>query len=170
MPGTAKYGLPYPALSDAPNGPLGLQNLANAVDALGVIGGKRQTSTGAVISTIETTVVDTQTLALPANSVFALDFDLCFTASVAGNDLSMKIRLTSVSGTILGEAAAEGVYVTPEQNRGHLRVIYKTTLAELDYFAGTVIHIGTGSGTVTPVPPTSLIVTNLGPNTVIGDY
>ncbi|MGH3795931.1 MAG: hypothetical protein ACRDSP_13700 [Pseudonocardiaceae bacterium] len=170
MPTTPKYGLRYPALSDLPNGPLGIQNLANDVDALGVVGGKRQTSTGAVISTIETTVVDTQTLALPANCVFALDFNLYFTASVAGNDCSMKIRLTSVSGTILGETSTYGVYVTPEVNRGYLRVIYKTTAAELDYFAGTIIHIGAGSGTITPVIPTSLIVTNLGPTSLVGDF
>lgn len=167
---TSRYGLPYPALSDVPNGPLGIQSLATAIDALGVIGGKRQVSTGAVISTIEATVVDTQTLALAANSVFSLDFDLCFTASAAGNDLSMKIRLTSVSGTILGEAAAEGVYATPEQNHGHLRVIYQTTIAELDYFCGTIIRIGTGTGTVTAVPPTSLVVTCIGPSTILGQF
>jgi hypothetical protein len=151
---------------------VGIQNLANAIDALFVIGGKRQTSTGAVISTIEATVVDTQTLSLAANSVFSLDFHLTFTTPVAGNDLSMKIRLTSISGTILGETAAEGVYASTstEQNQGHLRVIYKTTAAELDYFAGTIIRIGTGTSTVTAVPPTSLIVTNLGPSTLIGDF
>ncbi|MGH7745145.1 MAG: hypothetical protein ACREQ5_10145, partial [Candidatus Dormibacteria bacterium] len=63
-----------------------------------------------------------------------------------------------------------GVYVTPEVNRGYLRVIYKTTAAELDYFAGTIIHIGAGSGTITPVIPTSLIVTNLGPTSLVGDF
>lgn len=172
MPGaTSKLGLPYPSLADAPNGPANIQSLANAIDALGVIGGKRQTSTGAVVSSIETTVVDTQTLALPASSVFFLDFNLYFTAAVAGNDVSMKIRLTSISGTILGETSALGVYVSPEISHGFLRVVYKTsTTAELDYFAGTIVHLGTGTSTVTAVTPTSLIVTNVGPSTLVGDY
>lgn len=170
MPTTSKYGLPYPALSASPNVPADIQSLATAVDALGVIGGKRQTSAGAAVATIETIVIDTQTLALTANSVFQLDFNLYFVASAAGNDVSMKIRLTSVSGTILGECAAIGTYITPEQNRGTLRVIYKTTAAELDYFAGSIVRIGSGTGTLTAVSPTSLIVTALGPSTIIGDY
>lgn len=169
MPNTPKLGLPYPSLSDPPNGPLHIQNLASAVDALATMGGKRQTSAGSSVVTIETTVIDTQNLALPASSVFLLDFHLCFTTSVAASDLAMRIRTTSVSGTVQGEACAIGTYVSPEINRGFLRVVYKTTAAELTYFAGTIVRIG-GTGTLTAVAPTSLIVTNLGPSTVIGDY
>lgn len=167
---TSKFGLPYPTLADAPNVPSSIQSLAQGVDALGAIGGKRQTSAGAVISTVESIVVDTQTLAMPAANVYTLDFFLTFTVSVAGTDLSMKIRMTNVSGTILGECATYGVYVSPEQNRGFLRAVYKTTTnAELNYFAGTIVRIA-GTGTATPVAQTSLIVTNLGPSTIIGDF
>lgn len=170
MPTTPKYGLPYPALSDAPNGPLGIQNLANGVDALGVLGGKYRTTTSANIVSIESVVVDTQTLSLPANSVFRIEFYLCFTNSVAGTDCDMKIRQTSVSGTILGETVALGVYTSPEPNHGYLSVIYQTTATELDYFAGTVIRQGTGTGNINAIVPTSIIVTNLGPSAIIGQY
>lgn len=168
---TPKLGLPYPSLSDLPSGPVGIQNLATAVDALGVIGGKRLTSTSSAISTIETTVVDTQTLALSANSVFLIEYFLTFTASAAGNDCDFKVRLTSVAGTIVGEGTILGVYVTPQPCCGLLRIVYKTGIAsELDYFAGTAVHVGTGTGTITPIQPTSLIVTCLSPSSVIGDY
>ena len=167
---TSKYGLPYPNMGDAPNGPLGFQNLATALDALGPIGGKRRAATGSGLTTIEAVVVDTQTLAMPANYVFAIDFSLAFTSSVASTDVSMKIRLTSVSGTIVDQCVALGVYVAPTINYAFMRSVYKTTSAELDYFCGTMVRTGTGTGTVTPVLPTSLIVTALGPSTIIGDY
>jgi len=32
------------------------------------------------------------------------------------------------------------------------------------------VHLGAGTGTITPVMPTSLIVTNMGPSTIIGDF
>lgn len=170
MPTTSKYGLPYPALSSAPNVPLDLQNLAVAVDGLGVIGGKRQTSAGAGVTTIETTVIDTQTLSMAPSWAFQLDFAVYFTTSIAATDLRMRIRQTSVSGTSLGDCPAIGTYVSPEQNRGFLRVIYKTGVtAELNYFAGTIVRIG-GTGTLTAVAPTSLIVTALVPSTAVGDY
>jgi hypothetical protein len=169
VPTTSKYGLPYPSLSDPPNGPLHIGNLAGAIDALGIIGGKRQTSAGAVISTIETTVIDTQTLALPANSVFLIEFTLSFTTTVAATDINMRIRLTSVSGTtVAGPITYTGPYTT-QGNPGRLAVLYKTTIAELDYFAGTIVRQA-GTGNVSAVPPTSLLVYNLGPSTIIGDY
>lgn len=167
---TPKLGLPYPSLSDLPSGPVGIQNLATAIDALGVIGGKRLQSTSSAISTIETIVIDTQTLALPANSVFLIEYYLTFTASVAGNDCDMKVRLTNVSGTILGETSAYGVYVAPQPSWGYLRIVYKSTNPELDYFCATAVHLGTGTGTITPIQPTSLIVTNWGPSTTVADY
>lgn len=168
---TSKLGLPYPSLSDLPSGPVGIQNLATAIDALGVIGGKRLTSTSSAISTIETVVVDTQTLALPANSVFLIEYFLTVTASAAANDCDFKVRLTSVAGAILGEGTILGTYITPQPCCGFLRICYKTgTSSELDYFAGTAIHLGTGTGTITPIQPTSLIVTCLGPSTMVQDY
>jgi hypothetical protein len=167
---TSKFGLPYPNLSDIPSGPAAVQALAQAVDALHVIGGKRRVATGSATSTIEATVIDTQTLALVGTSVFRLEYFLAFTASVAGNDATMRIRTTSVAGTIIGETAALGVYAAPTINYGYMQVLYKTTVAELQYFAGTIVHLGTGTGTITPVMPTSLVVTNLGPSTIIGDF
>jgi hypothetical protein len=167
---TSKYGLPYPNLSDVPSGPAAVQTLAQSIDALGVIGGKRRVAVGSASSTIEATVIDTQTLALTGTSVFQIDYFLGFVVSVAGTDVSMKIRLTSVSGTIVDQTVALGVYVTPTINYGFLRTIYKTTAAELQYFAGTLVRTGTGTGTITPVMPTSLIVTNLGPSTIVGDF
>jgi hypothetical protein len=167
---TSKYGLPFPNLADIPSGPVGVENLARAVDALGVIGGKRRVAPGSATSTIEATVIDTQTLALVGTSVFQLDYFLGFTVSVAATDVSMKLRLTSVSGTIVDQMVAIGTYVSPAINYGFLRTIYKTTAAELQYFAGTIIRTGAGTGTITPVMPTSLIVTNLGPSTIVGDF
>jgi hypothetical protein len=167
---TSKFGLPYPNLSDIPSGPAAVQALAQAIDGLHVIGGKRRVAPGSATSTIEATVIDTQTLALAATSVFRLEYFLAFTASVAGNDATMRIRTTSVAGTIIGENAALGVYVAPNINYGYMQVLYKTTAAELQYFAGTIVHLGTGTGTITPVMPTSLVVTNLGPSTLIGDF
>lgn len=169
MPTTSKYGLPYPALASAPNVPLDIQNLAVALDALGIMGGKRQTSAGAAVNTIETIVIDTQTLALPANSVFLVDFSLSFTTSIAATDINMRIRLTSVGGTtIAGPIAYPGPYTT-QGNPGRLAVVYKTTAAELNYFAGTIVRQA-GTGNATAVPPTSLLVYNLGASTIIGDY
>jgi hypothetical protein len=168
VPTTAKLGLPYPSLSDTPNGPLAIQNLANAVDALDVLGGKRRVSTSSAITTIESIVVDTQTLSLAANSSYQIDFYVCFNTSVAASDILMKIRLTSVSGTILGQTAALGVYSTVP-NYGFLSVQYKTTAAELDYFCGTVVRqIGTGN--ITAIVPTSIIVKNQGPASLVGDF
>jgi hypothetical protein len=166
---TSKLGLPYPSLSDAPNGPANIQSLASAIDALGVIGGKRQTSAGAAINTVETIVIDTQTIAMPASSVFLIEFDLSFTTTVAATDVNMRIRLTSVSGTVVaGPIVYPGPYTT-QGNSGRLAVVYKTTTAELNYFAGTIVRQA-GTGNITAVTPTSLIVTNLGPNTLLGDY
>ena len=167
---TPKYGLPFPVLGDPPNGPVGIQNLATAADALGILGGKMLVTPSAAISTIETIVVDTQTLSLPANSVFQLDFHVTFTASVAGNDITMNVRLTSVSGTIIGSGTAEGVYVSPQPNYGHISMLYKTTVTELDYFCASVVRVGAGTGTVSVIAPTSLVVTCLGPSTIIGNY
>jgi hypothetical protein len=166
---TSKYGLPYPNLSDQPSGPVAVQNLAQSMDALGVIGGKRRVATGSATSTIEATVIDTQTLAMTATSVFKLEYFLGFTVSIAATDVTMRIRLTSVSGTIVAEDVAIGTYVSPAINRGYIQTIYKTTAAELQYFAGTIIRAG-GTGTITPVMPTSLLVTNLGPSTIVGDF
>jgi hypothetical protein len=169
VPNTSKFGLPYPALSDIPSGPLAVQNLAQGVDALGILGGKRRTGISSNIVSIETIVVDTQTLALPASSVFLIEFFMAFTVSVAATDVDMKIRMTSVSGTIIGEDIAFGVYVTPAQNHGHISVLYKTTTAEVDYFAGTAIRQA-GTGNINALVPTSITVTNLGPSTIIGDF
>jgi hypothetical protein len=169
MPNTSKFALPYPALSDAPNGPLAIQNLANGVDALGILGGKRRTGISSAVNTIESIVVDTQTLSLAANSVFLIDFYCAFTVTVAATDVTMRVRLTSVSGTIVGEAAAFGVYVSPQPNHGHVSLLYKTTAAELDYFAGSIVRIA-GTGNANAIVPTSLTVTNLGGSTIIGDF
>jgi hypothetical protein len=81
----------------------------------------------------------------------------------------MRIRLTSVSGTVVaGPIVYPGPYTT-QGNSGRLAVVYKTTTAELNYFAGTIVRQA-GTGNITAVTPTSLIVTNLGPNTLLGDY
>ena len=134
-----------------------------------MIGGKRQTSVGAAVNTIETIVIDTQTIAMPASSVFLIEFDLSFTTTVAATDINMRIRLTSVSGTVIaGPIVYPGPYTT-QGNSGRLAVIYKTTAAELDYFAGTIVRQA-GTGNATAIAPTSLIVTNIGPSSVVADY
>jgi hypothetical protein len=148
---------------------LAVGNLAADVDALGILGGKRRTGISSNIVTIETIVVDTQTLSLAANSVFQVDFHLGATVSVAATDLTMRIRLTSVSGTIIGETELSCPYVSPQPHSKHLTVLYKTTTAELDYFAGCVVRIG-GTGNINAVVPTSITVTNLGPASIIGDF
>lgn len=169
MPNTSKLGLPYPSLADTPSGPLAVGNLAQAVDALGILGGKRRTTTSSNIVTIETIVCDTQTLSLAANSVFLVDFYMAFTVSVAATDVYLRIRQTSVSGTIMGETLAFGVYVSPAPQHGHLSVLYKTTAAELLYFCGTAVRQA-GTGNINAIVPTSFTVTNLGPSTIIGDF
>lgn len=166
---TPKYGLPIPATGDLPSGPIAVGALATAIDSLGIVGGKRTTAPGSGVVSIETTVVDTATLLLPANSVFTIEFYLCFTVAVATN-VDMKIRMTSVSGPILAETCAIGTYVAPEPNYGFIRLVYRTVSSELDYFAGTIIVQGTGIGPVTAIPPTSLLVTCLGPSNTVGDY
>lgn len=170
MPATTpRLGLPYPVTGDAPDGPTQLKALATAVDNLGVLGGKRRTAPSANITTIESTVVDTQTLAMAANSVFRIEFHLAATVSVAATDLDMKIRLTSVSGTIVGEGQLSCPYVSPQIHNKSLIVIYKTTVAELNYFTGTIVRIG-GTGNIVAVVPTSIIVTNLGSSALVGDF
>jgi hypothetical protein len=166
---TPRLGLPYPVTGDTPDGPTQLKSLATAVDNLGVLGGKRRTAASANITTIESTVVDTQTLALAANSVFQIEFHLAVTVSVAATDLDLKIRLTSVSGTIVGEGQLSCPYISPQPHNKSLIVIYKTTAAELDYFAGTIVRIG-GTGNIQAVVPTSITVTNLGPSANVGDF
>lgn len=169
MPNTPKLGLPYPALGDIPSGPLAVGNLATAVDNLGILGGKRRTSASSNIVSIETIVVDTQTLSLAASSVFLVEFHLGFTVSVAATDVAVKIRLTSVAGTIIGEGVALGTYVSPAVNHGHVPVLYKTTAAELLYFCGTAVRQA-GTGNVNATIPTNITVTNLGPSSIIGDF
>ncbi len=169
MPTTSKFGLRYPALADLPSGPLAVGNLAQDVDALGILGGKRRTGISSNIVTIETIVVDTQTLSLAANSVFQIDFHLGVTVSVAATDLTMRVRLTSVAGTIIGETELSCPYVSPQPHSKHLSLLYKTTTSELDYFAGTVVRIG-GTGNINAIVPTSITVTNLGPSSIIGDF
>lgn len=167
---TPRLGLPYPVTGDAPDGPTQLKALATAVDNLGVLGGKRRTAASSNITTIEATVVDTQTLAMAANSVFQIEFHLAVTVSVAATDLDMKIRLTSVSGTIVGEGQLSCPYISPQPHNKSLIVIYKTTAtAELNYFAGTIVRIG-GTGNIVAVVPTSIIVTALGPSANVGDF
>jgi hypothetical protein len=166
---TPRLGLPYPVTGDAPDGPAQFKALATAVDNLGVLGGKRRTAPSANITTIESTVVDTQTLALAANSVFQIEFHLAVTASVAATDLDMKIRLTSVAGAIVGEGQLSCPYISPQIHNKSLIVIYKTTAAELDYFTGTIVRIG-GTGNLVSVVPTSIIVTALGPSANVGDF
>lgn len=167
---TPKFGLPIPSTGDLPSGPVAVGALAVALDSLGTVGGKRTTAPGSSVVSIETVVIDSQTLLLPANSVFTIEFYLCFTVAVATN-VDMKIRMTSVSGPILAETCAIGTYVAPEPNFGFLRFVYKSSLvSELDYFCGTIVIQGTGIGPVTSIVPTSLIVTNLGSSTILGDY
>jgi len=165
---TPKFGLPYPVLGDSPNGPAAIGALALAVDATGVLGGKRRTTASSAINTIESIVVDTQTLSLLANSVYLIEYNLTFAASVAASDGLMRVRLTSVSGTVLGSAIALGVYAT-QNNSGYMAILYKTTAAELDYFCGTLIR-QVGTGNLTAQVPTSLVVSYVGPNTLIGDF
>jgi len=148
---------------------LAVGNLAQDVDALGILGGKRRTGISSNIVTIETIVVDTQTLSLAANSVFQIDFHLGVTVSVAATDLTMRVRLTSVAGTIIGETELSCPYVSPQPHSKHLSLLYKTTTSELDYFAGTVVRIG-GTGNINAIVPTSITVTNLGPSSIIGDF
>lgn len=169
MPTTPRLGLPYPALGDPPSGPLAVGNLATAIDDLGVLGGKRRTAPSSNITTVESVIVDTQTLAMAASSVFRIDAFTCFTVSVAATDVVVRIRLTSVSGTILAENVAFGVYASPAVNHGHLSMLYKTTAAELDYFCVTVVRQA-GTGNIQAVVPTSIVVTRLSPSSVIGDF
>jgi hypothetical protein len=169
VPTTPRLGLPYPALSDIPSGPVAVGNLANSLDALGVLGGKYRVTNSGVINTVESVVIDSQTLALTASSIFLIQMFVSFTTTVAGSDVDAKIRMTSVSGTLLAERSILGVYATPEPNSGSLSVIYQTGVtAELDYFCGTIIRTGTGTGTVTVIPPTYLLVSNLGPAALVG--
>lgn len=169
MPATTpKFGLPYPVLGDAPNGPAQIGALALAVDATGVLGGKRRTTASSNITTIESIIVDTQTLSLLANSTYQIDYNVTFACSVAASDALLRVRLTSVSGTILGSAVALGVYAT-QNNPGYMSIIYKTTVAELNYFCGTLVR-QSGTGNLTAQVPTSLIVSYAGPNTLVGDF
>lgn len=167
---TPKLGLPIPSTGDLPSGPLAVGQLATALDALGVMGGKRRTAASANIVSIESVCVDSQTLAMSANYVFQIEFNLSFTVSVAATDLDMKVRLTSVAGTIVGETEASGPYVSPQVHSKNLIIIYKTgSVAELNYFCGTAVRIG-GTGNIQAVVPTSLVVNCIGPNTILGDF
>lgn len=166
MPATAKYGLRYPSLGDPPNGPLAFQNLATDVDALGDLGGKRRTADSATITTTETVVIDTPVFALAASSVFLIEFYSRLDTLVGGVDARMRIRDTGLGGTIRGEVGVGNILYT---NHGILRVLYKTTTAELKAFAGTLIREA-GTGTITAKVPTHLIVSRRGPSTLMGDF
>lgn len=168
MPSTAKLGLRYPALGDAPNGPLALQQLAEDVDALGVLGGKRRTADSAAITTTEVVVVDTPVFALAAASVFLVEFYARCDTSAASTDVRMRIRDTGLGGVIRGETVAfRSVAVYPDY--GTITAIYKTTIAELKAFAGTVVREA-GTGTITVKVPTHILVWRLGPSSLIGDF
>lgn len=165
---TARYGFRYPALSDLPNVPLDIQNLATDVDAIGVIGGKTALNPSAQFTTVETIVVNTPTLNYAASSLFMLEFYMTFNVTVTGSDVVMKIRQTNTSGTIIGQVNALGVYLN--NNYGVLRVPYVTTTAQLGYFVGTAVSTGVGTGLINAVAPTFLTVTLLGPSSMIGNY
>lgn len=168
MPTTPNLGLPYPPLSNTPNVPADIQNLATTMDGLCVVGGKHCLNPGVSVATTETIVVDTPTLSLAASSVFTIEFYCTFNVTVVGSDILMGIRQTSVTGTLLAQSAALGVYLT--NNYGIIRMTYTTTAAELDYFAGTIVRTGTGTGNASTIPPTHLVVTRHGPSSLIGNY
>lgn len=113
-----------------------------------VIGGKRYTTTAAIgsITTTETTIYDTGSVSLVNGVAYELEAYVEFQNSAA-NDVTLRIRDTNTSGTILAQqnAAVKGAATS---SYAYLKVPYVAAATGAKTFVVTAIR-ATGSGTVT---------------------
>lgn len=182
---TPIYGFPYPALTDAPNGPAQIQALAEAVEAdlavtdaniatinttgltyTRVIGGKvRTTNASATSGTTELQVLDTGSLSLPASSRLRIDVMMTYSNTVVSDDLDFRIRDTNTAGTLRQEAVAHrSDAVVPYTIL--LSAIYTTTTSETKTFIASAQRI-TGTGTVTVQSTSYIVVSYLGATAIL---
>lgn len=185
---TPIYGFPYPALTDAPNGPAQFQALAEAVEAdlavtdaniatinatgltyTRLIGGKvRTTNASATSGTTELQVLDTGSLSLPASSRLRVDLMITYSGTVASDDFDVRIRDTNTSGTIRQEV------ITPRLDSGGIpygymaSVIYTTTTSESKTFIGSIQRLS-GTGTATVQASSYLMVYYVGATAILGN-
>lgn len=125
----------------------------------------RTTNAAATSGTTELLVLDTGAVSLPANSCFKVDVFLVWDSSAAGDDYDVRIRETNISGTVRQET------ITPRTDnlvpyRYSTSVIHTTTTADTKTFVATIQRIN-GSGTATVKATSYILVTYLGPSSLI---
>lgn len=86
MPNTSNLGLPYPALTDAPNVPQHMQNLAGAVDTrLGGGWSSFQFTTDGSVGTFQTSLTQANAYKMIGNKTMAIRVHLTLTAASGVN-------------------------------------------------------------------------------------
>lgn len=134
---------------------------ANVVQTLG---GQFRSSTSGGVTTVESTVLTTPTVNLLANTTYLIEYCLYWTTTVTGDIIVLHIRDTNSTGTsraatVPFAAISGGGGPYP----GYATALLQTSTAAAYNAVGTVMR-NTGSGTVTALANSSLVISQLGPN------
>lgn len=125
------------------------------------VGGQYRTSVPPAINTVETALVSTNAISLDRNSLYKVTFQVLGDISVVtANDFDMRIRETSVTGTIVKEKvipANANAYPVGDT----VAHWYATSAAESKTWVGTIQRI-TGTGNFAPRVGTSIQVEKVG--------
>ena len=145
MPNTSRLLLPYPSLSDAPNGPQQIQDLAAALDANLAGTFARKTVFTDRAPTVTLADDPELTVAVAANAVYeVLCTLLVHSSSPSGGDFNMKF--TGPSGAALA-ATATGYTTTATTNTGVVATGISLT---------TTASFGIGIATADPWNPVAI--------------
>lgn len=184
---TPVYGFPYPALTDAPNGPAQIQSLAEAVEAdlittdaniasltaLGptytkLLGGQRRTADTANINTVETQMVSAGSISLPASSWITVGVFVNLFTSVVNDEWHFKIRETNTAGTLVAQTISPKFATAGVPYEFSYNFRYKTAGAESKTWIASVVRFS-GSGNLVAQGGTRIIVHLDGPSSLISD-
>lgn len=181
---TPNFALYKPATSDVVNVVTDINNNMDSVDTalqnlttgsatgyVKLLGGKVRTAGNtAALSTTETIVCDSGTIALPASSLIEVRCNVdYFTGGAAGEDWDFSIRETNLAGTRVRE-------VIDKVNPGSLPLnwqfsyFFKTTSAVSKFYVLTIVRVGGTTATMTVQNGTSVRVYSHGPSSLQADF
>lgn len=191
MPQTPTYNLRYPALSDQPNGPVQLGNLAGdtetalttvnavavsaAAAAATVVGGNRYV-TGTTLATTSSgteilTATGTGSFPVVNGQAYEVEWGFAHQLSIGTDVFTVRIRDTNVSGAIQFEDNIENEAINRPLFKT-FKFILKPTSTTSRTFVGTMARLS-GTGGLDSKPDASgksyFKVTRLGPTTLIPD-
>ena len=164
MPQTPIYSLRYPALTDQPNGPAQIGNLAadteaglvavNGAASAGVaaaavvVGGKRYV-TGTALATTSSgteilTATDTGAINYVNGQVYEVEWSFYHQLSIGTDVFKVRIRLTNTAGTIQVEDDLQNEPINQPLVKVY-KFLYKPTVTGAATFVGTMSRVsGTG--------------------------